>query len=151
MTIGFFCNKIIVFFLIQYKMPAVSRAITSRHFWGITDRRVSAFYEYICSLDQICIDILNDLHSFRGIKLLRLVVWRNAKSYNNTMYMGPTACFAIPTESTMSKINMNIKTIKQRLPHTSNLFTLRNRVGGHVRRTNFRRVSAGGGTLTGQL
>ena len=40
-------------------------------------------------------------------------------------------CFTIPTESAMSKINMDAKAFEHRLPHTCNLFSLRNRIGRH--------------------
>ena len=48
------------------------------------------------------------------------------------------ATLAIPTESGISEIKMDAILLEERLPQDSHLLALRDRVGGHQRRTNSR-------------
>ena len=66
---------------------------------------------------------MDNLRTVAGIQNFFFMIWRNAESNDNTVYLGFDFGLAIPTECTIRKVNVNTGS-KKRFPEISYAFSL---------------------------
>ena len=96
------------FFFREKIIATVNRLVSDADIRHMTDWFVAAFHKYIIGIQEICVDILCNVHLFAGIEPFRLRCVCHAESYNHAMDVRLTVGFAVPPEGTMGKINIVI-------------------------------------------
>ena len=107
--------KIIHLFLCKKIESTINGLSPYTNFRYIAYRIATAFYKDIGSIHKIRIDIVNNLSQTIRYDLLRSPYDSFAKANDYAMYMCLCIGFTIPTESGISKINMD-SIFKQRFP-----------------------------------
>ena len=95
----------------------------------------SALNENIWRVEQVSVDVVRENFFVAVEDDFLLVIGRGAESDDNAVNVSLLSGFAVPTKSSVSKINVNA-VIEQRTPESGNRIALADRIGRHERGVN---------------
>ena len=126
----FFFEEFLHFFLLKQIIAIVDWLIADSNFRHVTNGFATAFHKDVFPIQQITVDIIYLLIAVCIVQLSGIGVRRYAESDNHTMHMSLDFRFAVPSEGTVGKINVNTVG-KQGLPKIGDTLPLGNRIGGN--------------------